>query len=139
MAGGYARDVVIAAGQLQHFDAGFETDRRRGVEQKISVEALEKISILGSGGRPDVFSRGIMQFFKEYNYAKIGFTATLRNDNLSLDGIGGDGERTYLVKGGILPPKANVISHSREISFGEIVERLARIGRVGSEGPQEPN
>lgn len=129
---GHVKDLVIAQGQAQGFDALIETVKRRGIDQKISVEALHKISILGSGASASVLSQGIYKMFKLYRYSKIGFKGKLKNDNFLLTGIETVGGRDYLVKGGLLPPKVNVISYTRKVSFQEMVKRLNRITEMDS-------
>lgn len=124
---GEISELVIVNGQAEHFRASVETYKKKGVEQKISVEALKKISILGTGTSTSILDRGIYQLFKEYGYEKIGFSAYLKNDNLLLVGIGEGGDRKYLVKGSFLPPKVNVINYNQNISFKEMSSRLKRI------------
>ena len=70
--------------------------------------------------------------FKLYRYSKIGFKGKLKNDNFLLTGIETVGGRDYLVKGGLLPPKVNVISYTRKVSFQEMVKRLNRITEMDS-------
>ena len=124
---GNITDLVIVKGQAESFKAYMETYKKKGVEQKISVDALKKISILGTGSSTSILDRGIYQFFKEYRYDKLGFKAFLKNDNLLLLGIENEGNKEYLVKGGLLPPKVDVISYTQNISFQEMVSRLKRI------------
>ncbi len=128
---GYVRDLVISNGQPESFRAHLGTVERKGVPQRISVEALEKISILGSGASPSIFGRGVYRLFKEYRYAKLGFSGRLRNDNFTLRGIVREGDLEYLVRGGVLPPKVNVINYTQEISFREMVKRLKRVQLAG--------
>lgn len=127
---GTVDNLVIVNGQAQSFRASVETVKRRGVSQQVSVKALRKISILGSGASASVLDRGIYQFFKKYRYDKIGFRALLHNDNLMLKGIDREGNKEYLVKGGLLPPKVDVVTYSQNISFSEIVKRLKRISQA---------
>ncbi|MBI4826471.1 MAG: hypothetical protein HY807_08625 [Nitrospirae bacterium] len=124
---GEISELVIVNGEAEHFRASLETYKKKGVRQKISVEALKKISILGTGTSTSILDRGIYQLFKEYGYEKIGFSAYLKNDNLQLFGIEDGGGRRYLVKGSLLPPKVNVINFNQNISFKEMVGRLKRI------------
>jgi len=124
---GNITDLVIVKGQAESFKAYMETYKKKGVEQKISVDALKKISILGTGSSTSILDKGIYQFFKEYRYDKLGFKAFLKNDNLLLLGIENEGNKEYLVKGGLLPPKVDVISYTQNISFQEMVSRLQRI------------
>ncbi len=129
---GEINDLVISNGQPQSFTARIETVRRKGVPQRISVEALEKISVLGSGSSGGILTRGIYRFFKEYRYQKMGFSGRLRNDHFLLKGVEREGRKGYLVKGGLLPPRANVISYTQDISFREMVKRLERIRTIDS-------
>jgi len=124
---GYVRDLVITKGQAQRFETVIETVEREGVSQRISVEALEKISILGSGSAAAVLSRGVYQFFKQYRYKKMGFRGSLRNDRFFLLGIEAEGNKEYIVKGGLIPPRVNVISYTQNVSFQEMVKRLNRV------------
>lgn len=130
---GSISDLVIADGQAGHFKATLESYRKKGVDQRISVNALKKISILGSGSSTSILDKGIYQLFKEYRYEKIGFRAYLKNDNLLLSGIETEGDRSYLVKGGLLPPKVDVINYTQNISFQEMVSRLERLKQAGDE------
>ena len=123
---GYIRDLVIVNGQAESFTASIETVKRKGVSRKINVEALRKISILGTGSSSSILDRGIYRLFKEYRYEKLGFRASLKNDRLRLLGIENRGNTGYLVKGGLFPPKVDVISYNQDISFKEMVGRLKR-------------
>lgn len=123
---GYVRDLVITDGQAESFEAFIETVRKDGVSQKINVDALKKISILGTGSA-SVLNSGIYQFFKEYRYKKIGFKGFLKNDKFILLGVESEGNKEYLVKGGFFPPKVDVINYTREVSFQEMIKRLKRI------------
>ena len=69
--------------------------------------------------------------FKDKIYANLGFSGRLRNDNFTLRGIVREGGLEYLVRGGVLPPKVNVINYTQEISFREMVKRLKRIQLAG--------
>jgi hypothetical protein len=127
---GSVKDLVITEGQAERFKASFETVKRKGISQKISVKALKKISILGSGSSASILDRGIYRLFKEYRYEKIGFKAFLKNDNLRILGIESREGIGYLVKGSLIPPKVDVINYTQKISFQELVKRLKRIKYV---------
>ncbi len=129
---GYVKDLEVVNGQPAAFEGLLETVKRKGVEQRISVQALEKITILGSGATPSLFGRGIYSLFKEYRYSKMGFKSRLRNDNFQVRGIEVIGDREYLVVGSLLPPKVNVINYTQNISFKQMLERLKRLETAGS-------
>ena len=127
---GRIEDLIIVNGQAESFRASVATVRKKGVDQKINVEALKKISILGTGSSASILDMGIYRLFKEYRYKKMGFNASLRNDKLILVGVESRGDVGYLVVGGVLPPKVDVFTYNQNISFREMVKRLKRIGRA---------
>jgi hypothetical protein len=124
---GTVNDLVVVNGQAQRFTGGLATMKTKGIKQTINVEALKNISILGTGTSASILDRGIYRFFRNYRYSQIGFSASLKNDNLLLLGIGGEDGVGYLVKGGLLPPKVDVVNYTQNISFKEMVKRLMRI------------
>ena len=126
---GHVRNLVISNGQAESFESYIETVQRKGIDQWISVQALEKITVLG-GSSTSVLNRGVYRLFKKYRYEKIGFKGSLRNDNFLLLGLTPEGNRHYIVKGGLLPPKVDVINYTQNVSFQEMVERLKRINQM---------
>lgn len=122
---GGVEDLEIVRGEPVRFEARMETVPRPGVPQRVSVTAIRQLSILGgSGGDP--LSSGILSFFDEYRYAKMGFQCSLRNDRFTLHGIEELDGKDYLVVGSIMPPRVNVISHNQTISFSQMIHRIER-------------
>jgi len=107
-----------------------ESVARRGVEQSISMDAIQSISILGTGV-DSALNRGITQFFKEYPYSKIGLRCVLKNDQFSVNGTIHDGGKEYLVRRGLLRG-VDVINQNPNnvISFRDMEERIKRIYRT---------
>jgi hypothetical protein len=120
------RGLEIAAGQPVRFDAELETVPTRGVSQRVSVAAIQQLTILG-GADAGALTSSVLQFFDEYRYAKLGFRCSLQNDRFILHGIEEHDGKDFLVVGTLLPPTVNVISHNEVIAFKEMVQRLSRI------------
>ena len=131
---GTISDLIIANGQPSQMQADVHTVARSGSSQWISVEALNKITVLSSGEDGSLIYGGIASFFDEFRYSKMGFKATLRNDKLTLRGIESSDGKEFLVVGSLLPPTVNVISHTREIGFSDLMKRLEQIQK--SDKPQ---
>jgi hypothetical protein len=131
---GTVNDLVISAGQPSQFRADLHTVDKRGSSQWISVEALNKITVLSSGNDAGPLYGGLAGFFDNFRYSKMGFRAVLRNDKLTLRGIESEDGKEYLVVGSWLPPTVNIISHTQEIGFSELLGRLARV----AEKPETP-
>jgi hypothetical protein len=127
---GTVTDLVIINGQPAQLRADVRTVERPGASQWISVEALNQITILSSGEDGSLVYGGIASFFDEFRYSKMGFKATLRNDKLTLRGIESRDGKEFLVVGTLLPPTVNVISHTREIGFSDLMKRLEQIQKT---------
>ena len=118
---------MITEGQPARFHAQVETVERPDSSQWIRVEALNKISILSSGQDSNVLYGGLAGLFDNFRYSKMGFRASLRNDRLTLRGVESRDGKEFLVVGTLLPPTVNIISHTQEIGFSELLRRLERI------------
>ena len=124
---GSVNGLVLTEGQPGQFQADIHTIERQGTSQWISVEALNKITVLSSGNEASAIYGGVAGFFDFFRYSKLGFKATLKNDKLLLRGIESRDGKEYLVVGTLLPPTVNIISHTQEIAFSELLRRLERI------------
>ncbi|NWF53047.1 MAG: hypothetical protein HXY47_08220 [Nitrospirae bacterium] len=130
---GSIRNMEIEYGQLSRFILDIDSVERRGVQQKISVDAVENISILGTGSEDigGILKSGIRSFFKEYPYSKIGIRCTLENDKFSVRGKIYSGGREYLVRRSFLRG-IDVVNQNPDniISFKDMQERIKRIFRA---------
>jgi hypothetical protein len=120
--------LVLTAGQPSELSADLRSVDRGG-EQRISVEALNKITVLSSGQEAGALYGGLASFFDSFRYSKLGFKAHLKNDRLTLRGVESRGDQEYLVVGSFLPPTVNVVSHTQVIAFSELLRRLERINK----------
>ncbi|HEX7233442.1 MAG TPA: hypothetical protein VF452_23895 [Candidatus Binatia bacterium] len=123
---GQINDLVITDNQPAQFSAEFQSVDR-GAEQRISVEALDKITVLSSGENAGSLYGGLAGFFDSFRYSKLGFKADLKNDRLTLRGVETRGDQEFLVVGSFLPPTVNIISHTQVIAFSELLRRLQSI------------
>ncbi|MBI2357637.1 MAG: hypothetical protein HYV04_01755, partial [Deltaproteobacteria bacterium] len=133
---GTVEDLVIAQGQPAQFRANVQTVEKTGGSQWISVEALNKITVLSSGNEAGVIYGGLAGLLDFFRYSKLGFRAALKNDKLVLRGVETRDGKEYLVVGTLLPPTVNIISHTQEIGFSELLRRLERIQKTA--GPKSP-
>ena len=126
---GYIRDLEIANGQPQKFDLLLETVKTKGINQKISVEAMDNIARIGGGESPFMgLSGAFITLFEKLPYSKIGIRASLANDSFRIKGSDWEGGPDYLVKSGGIP-RVDVVNHSPDtpISFKAMVKRIKRI------------
>jgi hypothetical protein len=120
----------LAAGQPRRVVAAMETVPTRGVSQRVSVAAIQQLTILG-GAEGGAVTSTVLNLFDEYRYAKMGFRCSLQNDRFILHGVAEHDGKDFLVVGTLLPPTVNVISHNEVIAFKEMVRRLSRISTAG--------
>lgn len=127
---GSLTNFVMEYGEPASFVLEVESVDTRGVEQWVSVDAIQNISILGTGVASPL-NRGITQFFKEYPFSKIGFRCLLKNDQFSVNGTIHDGGKEYLVRRGFLRG-VDVVNQNPDnvISFRDMEERIKRIFRT---------
>jgi hypothetical protein len=125
---GQIRDLRLFGTTPSHFNAKLST--REDGRRNISVKALKNLSILSQGALAEALSQGIYRFIDFYRYQKLGIHCTLNNDSFRLRGTAREGEDSYLVYGGLLPPKIDIIAPERAISFKEMLKRISRLDRA---------
>ena len=128
VADGYIHDLRLFDGTPSALHARLET-RVEGT-RNISVKAIRNLNTLSMGGLSAALSQGIYQFIDFYRYRKIGIVCRLQNDLFHLEGTAREGSDQYLIYGGLLPPRIDVVVSSPTVSFKEMVRRLKRIERT---------
>jgi hypothetical protein len=126
---GHIRDLEISNGQPQKFDLLLETVKTKGIDQRISVEAMDNIGRIGSGESPFKGLAGaFIILFERLPYSKIGIRASLVNDSFRIKGSDWKGGPDYLVKSGGIP-RIDIVNHSPDapISFKAMVKRIKGI------------
>lgn len=127
---GHIHQLRLFGATPTRFEATLKT--RPGGTRNISVKALNNLTILSQGGLSAALSRGIYQFIDFYRYRSLGIECSLENDLFRMRGTALEGSDRYLVYGGFLPPRIDIISSSPAVSFKEMVRRLKRIERPAS-------
>jgi hypothetical protein len=131
---GSLRDIEIDYGQPTRFTFDIDSVPTKGVNQKVSVDAIENISFLSTGSEVvgTVLKSGVRRFLKEYPYSRIGIRVTLENDRISLRGKIFEGSKEYMVRRAFLRG-VDVVNQNPEnkVSFKDMNERLGRIFKKG--------
>lgn len=127
---GYVHDLRLFGKVPSSFVAEFAT--RTSGRRNISVKAINNLAVISQGGLSAALSRGIYRFIDFYRYRRIGVFCALRNDVFVLKGTARPGSDLYIVDGGLLPPRLDVLAPQSAISFREMLRRLGRIDRAGS-------
>lgn len=117
------------------FDARLYTPANDRSRHRISQRAVESIGSIGGGGAgvTAALSSGLLRFFEEFNYERLGISCRLENDVCLMDGVApAPNGGYYLVKGKGLP-RIDVIGSSRRVDWPRLVQQLAAATR--SSGP----
>jgi hypothetical protein len=124
-----AENLRVAYGQPVAFDLAVRSVEAEGVDQRVSLKAVNTISVIGTGSGLSGMGVGLFSsFFSEFPYQKIAFRCRLRNDVFRLRGLIREDGVEYLVK---RPPLMgiNVINRNPDnrISFSDMLKRLKRV------------
>jgi hypothetical protein len=119
----------IAYGQPVAFNLRVKSVEDAGAEQQVSLQAVNSISVLGTGSGLTGLGLSLFKsFFKEFPYQKIGMACTLQNDVFTVRGLIHEDGVEYLVK---KPPLLgiNVINRTEDnrISWSDMLDRLRRV------------
>ena len=130
IAEGAVSDLIFSYGSPERFVFDVSTVNKRGVPKRVSVDFVNKLTILGSGSTllSGVLKGGISRFISDYNYSKIGIHLELKNDYFTLRGTIHEGDKEYFIKRSGLTG-INVINQNpnNRILFDDMVRRLERI------------
>ncbi len=125
--GGQVRGLRLEDWSPVAFDAQVMTPRNDDSRHRISQRALRSITSLGGGGIVEGVSQALMAVFDEFSYRRLGVRCRLRKRACEMDGVGKAGEGYYLVQGGWVPPRVEVIGHQRRVDWAVLLERLRRV------------
>jgi len=118
--------------QPVHFDAKFATPEGDKSRRKISQKAVDNLSQIG-GGATGILQRSFLRFFEDFSYQRLGLSCKLRNEICEMSGVGEAKQGYYIVKGGGLPPRINVVGYTRRVDWPDLIERLKAVSQ--SSGP----
>ena len=114
------------------FDARFYTPNGDKSRRRISQKAVDNFSQIG-GGAGGILSRGFLRFFEDFSYQRLGLSCKLTNDVCEMNGVSEAEQGYYIVKGGGLPPRINVVGYTRRVGWTDLIARLKSVSQ--SSGP----
>jgi hypothetical protein len=107
------------------FDARLATPKGDKSRHRISAKAVSSLSNVGGGGGGVVnaLQSGVLQFFDEYSYEKLGITCKLRNDVCEMSGIEPAGIGYYIVKGAGVP-RIDIVGNAGRVRWSQLLQSI---------------
>jgi hypothetical protein len=126
---GEIKGLRVAYGQPVAFDLKMESVPAKGVNQSVSLKAVNSISLMSTGSALSGMGISLMAtFFREFPFEKIGFGCGLKNDVFTVRGLIHQDGVEYLVKRSFLTG-IDVINGNPDnhIGFSDMLERAKRV------------
>jgi hypothetical protein len=123
----------------QAFDARLATPKGDKSRHRISAKAVSSLSNVGGGGGGVVqaLQSGVLKFFDEYSYEKLGITCKLRGDICEMAGIEPAGVGYYIVKGAGLP-RIDIVGNAGRVSWNQLVSSITTTEFSDARAVSEP-
>ena len=127
---GRVHGLVLKDWKPTTFDARFATPDDDDSRHRISQRAVENLASLGGAGA--VLSSTFLRIFEEFSYRRLGISCRLDNGVCEMSGVAPAERGYYIVEGGGLPPRIDVLGFNRRVDW-EVL--LGRVQRITTEGP----
>lgn len=108
------------------FDARLYSTPDDKSSRLISAKAITSISSVagGAGTVAAALQGGVLRFFDEYRYDRIGIACRLENDVCTMSGIEPAGMGYYLVRGrGV--PRIDIIGNQGSVAWGQLLAQIS--------------
>jgi hypothetical protein len=92
---------------------------------------VENLASLGGTGA--VLSSTFLRLFEEFSYRRLGISCRLSRGVCEMDGVAPAEKGYYIVEGGGLPPRIDVLGFNRRVDWPVLLGRLKQIN--SAEGP----
>jgi hypothetical protein len=108
------------------FDARLYSTPEDDSKRLISAKAVTSISNVGGGGGSvtAALQSGVLRFFDDYRYDRIGIACRLENEVCTMSGIEPAGIGYYLVKGRGLP-RIDIIGNQGRVAWPQLLSQIA--------------
>jgi hypothetical protein len=117
------------------FDARLSTPTNDRSKHRISQRAVQNIGSIGGGsggGVAAALQSGVLRFFDDFNYDKLGLSCRLDNEVCFMDGVAPAANGGYyLVKGQGLP-RIDVIGNATRVDWPRLVAQLKAATESGA-------
>jgi hypothetical protein len=115
------------------FDARLATPAGDKSRHRISAKAVSSLSNIGGGGGGVVqaLQSGVLKFFDEYNYDKLGITCRLVGDVCEMSGVEAAPNGYYIVKGKGLP-RIDIVGNQGRVGWKQLMSSIQTANYEGA-------
>ncbi len=123
---GQIRDMELFNWSPVKFDAALGTPRGDKGPHRISAKAVGTLSDIGNsgGGGFAKLQSGLLQFFDEYDYDRIGIRCQLANETCNMSGIERTGIGYYILQGKGLP-HIDIVGNAGRVNWPALVGQIS--------------
>jgi hypothetical protein len=97
--GGELSEVELIGSTPVRLVGELRTVERQGVPQRLSIKAVNNLTLLGTGADASFLERGLRSIFESYPYQAIGIAVLLEGDDFVLRGLETRGDKELFLKG----------------------------------------
>jgi hypothetical protein len=110
----------------QAFDARLATPKGDKSRHRISAKAVSSLSNVGGGGGGVVqaLQSGVLKFFDDYSYEKLGIRCKLVGDVCEMSGVEPAPNGYYIVKGSGLP-RIDIVGSQGRVNWNSLMSSIA--------------
>jgi hypothetical protein len=108
------------------FNARLATPKGDKSRHRISAKAVSSLSNVGGGGGGVVqaLQSGVLKFFDEYSYDKLGIRCRLRGDVCEMSGVEPAPAGYYIVKGSGIP-RIDIVGNQGRVRWSQLMSSIA--------------
>ncbi len=105
------------------FDARLATPEGDRSRRRISAKAVSSLSNVGGGGGGvmQALQSGVLRFFDEYSYEKLGITCRLRGDVCEMSGVAPAPNGGYFIVKGSGIPRIDIIGNAGRVRWSQLL------------------
>lgn len=123
---GFVRQLYLENWRPISFFAWLGTPEDDSSPHRISQTAVKNIASISGNSASDIVTQGLLGFFDNFSYDKIGLGCYLNNGVCQLMGIAPANGGYSIVSGGGLP-RIDVVGYNPKIDWAVLINRLRRI------------
>jgi hypothetical protein len=115
------------------FDARLATPKGDKSRHRISAKAVSTLANAGGGGGSvlQALQSGVLRFFDEYNYEKLGIHCRLRGNICEMEGIEPAPNGYYIVKGSGIP-RIDIVGSQARVNFQQLLSTIRETNFSGA-------